>query len=57
MSTVSFVIPCYRSEKTLSGVVDEIKSTMDEIGKYGYAPYVGTFMKATLLPQSVLYVT
>ena len=36
MSTVSFVIPCYRSEKTLSGVVDEIKSTMDEIGKYGY---------------------
>ena len=36
MSTVSFVIPCYRSEKTLSGVVDEIKSTMGEIGKYGY---------------------
>lgn len=36
MSTVSFVIPCYRSEKTLSGVVDEIKSTMDKIGKYGY---------------------
>lgn len=36
MSTVSFVIPCYRSEKTLSGVVDEIKNTMDEIGKYGY---------------------
>ena len=36
MSTVSFVIPCYRSEKTLSGVVDEIESTMDEIGKYGY---------------------
>ena len=29
---ISFVIPCYRSEKTLSDVVDEIKTTMVEIG-------------------------
>lgn len=29
---VSFVIPCYRSEKTLAGVVDEIKETMAKIG-------------------------
>ncbi len=29
---ISFVIPCYRSEKTLSDVVDEIKTTMAEIG-------------------------
>jgi len=27
---VSFVIPCYRSEKTIEAVVDEIKSTMQE---------------------------
>ncbi|MBR5897207.1 MAG: glycosyltransferase family 2 protein, partial [Lachnospiraceae bacterium] len=29
---ISFVIPCYRSEKTLSDVVDEIKTTMAAIG-------------------------
>ena len=29
---ISFVIPCYRSEKTLSDVVDEIKTTMASIG-------------------------
>ena len=29
---ISFVIPCYRSEKTLTGVIDEIKTTMVEIG-------------------------
>ncbi len=29
---ISFVIPCYRSEKTLPDVIDEIKSTMAEIG-------------------------
>lgn len=27
---ISFVIPCYRSEKTLGGVIDEIDSTMKE---------------------------
>jgi undecaprenyl-phosphate 4-deoxy-4-formamido-L-arabinose transferase len=36
MSKVSFVIPCYRSEKTLEGVVAEIQSTMDNIKKYEY---------------------
>jgi len=29
---ISFVIPCYRSEKTLPDVIDRIKSTMAEIG-------------------------
>lgn len=29
---VSFVIPCYRSANTISGVVDEIKNTMATIG-------------------------
>ncbi len=29
---ISFVIPCYRSEKTLGGVIEEIQSTMSEIG-------------------------
>ena len=28
MSKVSFVIPCYRSAKTIGGVVNEIESTM-----------------------------
>lgn len=31
---ISFVIPCYRSEKTLSGVIDEIRLTV--MGKYAY---------------------
>ena len=29
---ISFVIPCYRSEKTIGNVVDEIKTTMASIG-------------------------
>lgn len=29
---ISFVIPCYRSEKTLADVVEEIKTTMATIG-------------------------
>lgn len=33
---VSFVIPCYRSEKTLPGVVAEIEETMNNLGKYEY---------------------
>lgn len=33
---ISFVIPCYRSEKTLGSVIEEIRSTMDRIGKYAY---------------------
>lgn len=33
---VSFVIPCYRSEHTLSGVVAEIEGAMEKLGKYGY---------------------
>lgn len=33
---ISFVIPCYRSELTLEGVVKEIQDTMVEMTKYSY---------------------
>ena len=36
MKKVSFVIPCYRSEKTLTGVVEEIKAAMEKLSAYTY---------------------
>lgn len=33
---VSFVIPCYRSEATLPGVIGEIKDTMERLKDYSY---------------------
>lgn len=36
MGKISFVIPCYRSEKTLEGVVTEIRDTMQALQKYEY---------------------
>lgn len=36
MKKVSFVIPCYRSEKTLPDVISEIKDTMAKIPEYEY---------------------
>lgn len=36
MEKVSFVIPCYCSEKSLEGVVDEIQTTMKKIERYDY---------------------
>ncbi|MEY8324218.1 glycosyltransferase family 2 protein [Lachnospiraceae bacterium 54-11] len=33
---VSFVIPCYRSEATLPGVIREIQDTMEKMKDYGY---------------------
>ena len=33
---VSFVIPCYRSEATLPGVIKEIKEKMDRMEEYDY---------------------
>ena len=36
MKLVSFIIPCYRSEKTLPGVVAEIDATMEKLKKYSY---------------------
>lgn len=33
---VSFVIPCYRSTRTLPAVVDEIKETMSALNEYTY---------------------
>lgn len=36
MSLVSFVIPCYRSEKTLPAVIEEINTTMKQIEEYDH---------------------
>ena len=36
MKKVSFVIPCYRSEKTLEHVVTEIRDTMQKLQEYAY---------------------
>lgn len=36
MILLSFVIPCYRSEKTIAAVIDEIISTVSQRGKYDY---------------------
>lgn len=36
MSKISFVIPCYRSERTLESVVEEIRRTMHEMTAYEY---------------------
>lgn len=36
MSLVSFVIPCYRSEKTLPAVIEEINVTMEKIEGYDH---------------------
>ncbi len=36
MEKISFVIPCYRSEHTISAVVDEIVDTVTAHGGYDY---------------------
>lgn len=36
MSKVSFVIPCYRSEQTIEGVIKEIREAMKELPQYSY---------------------
>ena len=36
MEKISFVIPCYRSEATLPGVVREIQDTMKTMEAYTY---------------------
>jgi len=36
MKKISYVIPCYRSEKTIGGVVEEIKNTMLGMPEYEY---------------------
>ena len=36
MTKLSFVIPCYRSQETISTVVDEIERTMAALGAYDY---------------------
>lgn len=33
---ISFVIPCYRSEKTLAGVVDEVAAAAEKLSDYDY---------------------
>lgn len=36
MTKLSFVIPCYRSQETISNVVDEIERTVAALGAYDY---------------------
>lgn len=36
MTKLSFVIPCYRSQETVSNVVDEIERTVAALGAYDY---------------------
>ncbi|MBQ8961387.1 MAG: glycosyltransferase [Ruminococcus sp.] len=36
MELLSFVIPCYRSEKTIAGVVGQIIGTVEKDGRYDY---------------------
>lgn len=36
MSRISFVIPCYRSARTIEKVVDEIRTTMETLLDYSY---------------------
>lgn len=36
MKKISFVIPCYRSAKTLPGVIEEIDGKMKELSQYEY---------------------
>lgn len=36
MKKVSFVIPCYRSEQTITHVVDEIRRTLARLSEYDY---------------------
>ena len=36
MKLISYCIPCYRSAKTITGVVDEIRSTMERMPDYDY---------------------
>ena len=59
MKTVSFVIPCYRSEKTIGAVVKEIKNTMGTLPSYDYEIVLvndcspdGTYAKLASLADS-----
>lgn len=36
MCKISFVIPCYRSENTIAGVIDDIKTAMAKLKKFSY---------------------
>ena len=36
MKLISFVIPCYRSEHTLPGVIEEIDTKMSEYNRFTY---------------------
>lgn len=64
MQKVSFVIPCYRSEKTLSEVVREIDETMKNLTQYTYDIFLvndaspdGTFEVIKQLCEQYPFVT
>lgn len=64
MKKVSFVIPCYRSEKTIGAVVEEIENTMGTLPSYDYEIVLindcspdGTYSKLASLADSDGHIT
>ena len=61
MSKISFVIPCYRSARTLEGVVAEIRETMQTMKEYEYDIFLindcspdDTYEVITALAQNII---
>jgi len=64
MKLVSFVIPCYRSEKTIGAVTEEIKNTMAALSGYEYEIVLvndsspdGTFKTISALAEGDKHIT
>ena len=64
MKLVSFVIPCYRSEKTIGAVTEEIKNTMAALSGYEYEIVLvndsspdGTFKTLSALAEGDKHIT
>lgn len=64
MKLVSFIIPCYRSEHTVGGVTEEIRSTMSAMEGYNYEIILvndsspdGTFKTISALAESDSHIT
>ena len=64
MSLVSFIIPCYRSEHTITSVVDEIRNTLSGLQQYDYEIVLvndcspdGTFKTISSLSEDDSHIT
>ena len=64
MKLVSFIIPCYRSEHTVGGVTEEIRSTMSAMEGFNYEIILvndcspdGTFKTISALAESDSHIT